>query len=180
MRVLKQAVAVSAILLLSGFALAQEAMEAPKPTAEHKALEWWLGSWAGEGEMKPGPFGEGGPMKWTEECSWFADSGFHIVCKSKGDGPMGPMKGLGIIGYNPEKKVYTHYGIDSSGWTGHAEGTLSGDAWTFQSEETMEGKTFHTRYTMTKKSDTVMTFSWDMSEDGKNWMTLMDGKTTKQ
>ena len=30
--------------------LAQEAPEAPKPTAEHKALGIWVGEWAGKGE----------------------------------------------------------------------------------------------------------------------------------
>ena len=93
---------------------------------------------------------------------------------------MGPMKGLGIVGYNAEKKVYTHYGVDSAGWAGLSEGTRSGDTWTYRSEETMGGKTLHTRWSMTKKSPTTIAFSWEMSEDGSNWTTMMEGTSEKK
>ena len=93
---------------------------------------------------------------------------------------MGAMKGLGIIGYNGERKVYTHHGVDSSGWSGYSEGTRSGDTWTYQSEEMMGGKTYHTRFTITMKSPTQMVFTWEMSEDGSNWMLLMDGTSEKK
>jgi len=164
-------------------ALAEEAAEAPtpaQPTAEHKELAVWLGSWSGSGEVKPGPFGPGGPMEWTEHCAWFHGVEFHVMCRSEGTGPMGPMNGLGIIGYNPGKKVYTHYGVDDTGWSGYSEGSRSGDTWTFSSEEAFEGKTFRSRFTMKVKSDKQVTFSWDVSEDGESWMTLMDGINTKQ
>jgi hypothetical protein len=152
----------------------------PQPTAEHEVLGMWVGHWSGSGEMKPGPFGPGGPMQWTEDCSWFGGSKFHVVCKSKGTGPMGPTKGLGIMGYDPGKKVYTHYGIDSSGWTGHSDGTRSGDTWTFRTTETMEGQTYHTRFTMTMETPTDMTFTWEMSEDGKTWTSVFEGTSEKK
>ena len=164
----------------AGAASAQEAIEAPKPTPEHEALGMWVGTWAGTGEMKPGPFGPGGAMTWTEECSWFGGNKFHVVCKSDGKGPMGPVKGLGIMGYDAEKKVYTHIGVDSSGWQGISEGTHKGNAWTFQSEESMGGKTYHTRFTMKMESPKKMAFSWEMSEDGTTWATMMDGTTEKR
>ena len=119
-------------------------------------------------------------MTWTEDCSWFGEAGFHVVCKSKGTGPMGPTKGLGIIGYNPEKKVYTHYGVDTGGWAGLSEGTLTGDAWTFSSSDTMDGKTYHSRFIMKMESPTRMAFQWEMSEDGTNWTVMMEGVTEKK
>jgi len=174
-------------ILVVAFALASastgfagEMPEMPKPTAEHKALAAFVGEWAGSGEMKPGPFGPGGPMEWTETCSWFGGAEFNVVCKSKGTGPMGPMKGLGIIGYNPEKKVYTHYGIDNHGWTGHSKGTVDGKTWTYKSKESMDGKEFHSMFTMTMESPTRMTFSWSMSEDGETWAVMMDGVSEKK
>jgi hypothetical protein len=180
MNIPKALIVVALALFLTSASFAEEPFEPPKPTAEHKELEMWLGSWEGSGEMKPGPFGPGGPMKWTEKCSWFADAGFHVICKSKGETPMGPSQGLGIIGYDPVKKVYTHYGVDSGGWVGLSEGNRSGDVWTFQSKETMEGKTFHSRFTMKMESPTEMTFSWEMSEDGETWTVMMDGTTKKK
>jgi len=180
MRNLGSIIAITLALVSIPVAFAEEPPEAPQPTAEHKALEMWLGSWSGSGEMKPGPFGPGGPMKWTEDCSWFAGAEFNVVCKSKGDGAMGPMQGLGIIGYHPDKKVYTHYGVDNNGWAGYSEGTRSGDSWTFESTDTMEGMTFHSRFTMKMTSPTEMTFSWEMSEDGKTWAVMMDGTSKKR
>lgn len=163
----------------AGLAVAQEQMM-PQPTAEHAALEMWTGSWSGEGELKPGPFGPGGSMSWTETCEWFEGGRFHVICRSEGSSPMGPMKGLGIVGYNPGKGVYTHYGVDSTGWSGYAEGTRSGDTWTFTSKETMGGQTFHSRYTMTMVSPKKMEFDWAMSENGDDWTVMMEGTSTKK
>jgi hypothetical protein len=130
--------------------------------------------------MKDGPLGPGGSMEWTERCTWYADAGFNVVCKSKGTSPMGASTGLGILGYNPSKKVYTHYGIDSMGWSGYAEGTRSGDTWTFQSTETTEGMTYHSRFTVTIESPTKQRFTWSTSLDGEEWMQMMEGFSKKK
>ena len=181
MRILRTTLVAVSLLCLASFGLAgDEEMAKPEPTPEHEALGMWVGQWAGSGVLKEGPYGPGGPMSWTESCSWFAGAGFNIVCKSEGTGPMGDSKGLGIIGYNPEKKVYTHYGIDSSGWTALSEGTRDGDLWTFQSKETMGGETVYTRFTLDTADPKKMGFSWQMSEDGESWKTLMEGISEKK
>ena len=167
------------VVMSAAVAVAQEP-PAPQPTEEHKALEAWVGTWSGQGEMKPGPFGPGGAMSWTEECSWFEDGGFHVICRSQGTGAMGESKGIGIIGYHAEKKVYTHYGVDSSGWASYSEGTRTGDTWTLQSEEMMGGMTFFGRATMTMTSPSTMRFTYEMSEDGSTWTVMMEGTTTKR
>lgn len=180
MKSVRICIGVSFVFLLATAALAEEPPAAPQPTAEHEVLAKWVGSWSGSGEMKDSPFGPGGPMTWTEECSWFKGGKFHVVCKSKGSTPMGPTEGLGIVGYNAGKKVYTHYGVDSTGWSGYAEGTRSGDTWTFQSKETMGGQTFLSRFTLTLESPTKMVFAWSTSEDGKKWTQLMEGSSEKK
>jgi hypothetical protein len=90
------------------------------------------------------------------------------------------MKGLGITGYNPGKKVYTHYGVDNNGWSGFAEGTRTGDSWTYRSTETMEGTTYHSRFTIEIRSPTETKFTWEMSEGGENWIAMMDGINKKK
>lgn len=169
----------SCLLLVAAPGSAEEAAGAPQPTEEHRALEVFVGEWTGEAEMEPGPFGPGGPTSWTEECSWLGGAGFHVVCESEGSGPMGPMKGIGIIGYDPAKEVYTHYGVDNTGWSGLSEGSVSGDTWTFESEEVMEGETFHSRFAMTMESPTRMAFTWAISEDGESWTEMMSGTSEK-
>lgn len=167
-------------LFTTAVAFAEEPTGSPQPTAEHKELATWLGSWTGSAKIKPGPLGPGGAMNWTEECSWFAGAEFHVICKSKGEGPAGPMVGLGIVGYNAAKKAYTHYAVDNSGWSGYSEGNLSGDTWTFTSTETVEGETYQSRFAIKLETPAKMTFTWEMSEDGKNWIAMMDGVSNKQ
>jgi hypothetical protein len=158
----------------------EEMPSKPMPTAEHERLEEWVGEWVGKGELEESPFGPGGPMEWTETCEWFGDAKFHVVCRSEGTGPMGEMQGLGIMGYDPAREVYTHYGIDTTGWTGHSTGTREGSKYTFHSEETVDDETFHSRFTMTKVSEREYEFSWSMSQDGENWRQMMSGTTKKK
>ena len=179
MNAAKAMLAVSCLIALPLAAAAQEA-PMPQPTAEHEVLGTWVGEWSGEGEMKPGPFGEGGPMTWSEQCTWFEGGRFHVICRSQGSGFMGPVTGLGIIGYNPGKQVYTQYGVDSNGWSAYAEGTRSGDTWVFRSQEVMGDTVYQTRATMTMTSPDTLTFAWEISEDGENWTLLMDGTSSRK
>ena len=168
----------AAIALAGGVTWAQAPAGPPKPGPEHQRLARFVGKWTGKGEMKPGPFGPSGPMTWTETCEWFA-GGFSVVCKSEGKGPMGEMKGLGIISYSPEEKVYTYYGVDNSGWSDLSKGTVSGKVWTYTSKGTMGGKPMEGRFIITEVSDTSQTFQWEMTEDGKTWKLMMDGTSSK-
>lgn len=173
----RMAVTGAALFLASGLVLAQ-AGKMPEPGPEQKNLTYFAGTWKAEAEMKPSPFGPGGKMMSSDTCTWFA-GGFHIVCKSEGKGPMGPMTGLGIIGYNGEEKVYTYYGIDNMGMGGLSKGTKEGKTWTFSSEEKMGGKLVKSRYTIAEESPTSYSFKWEVSEDGKTWNTILEGKETK-
>ena len=50
MNALKLACGVCAVLAMAAAVIGEEPM-APQPTAEHKALEAWVGAWHGEGDM---------------------------------------------------------------------------------------------------------------------------------
>lgn len=174
------AVTLTALVMLGPTcAVAAEPPPRPEPTAEHAVLGTWVGSWQGSGNVKANPFGPGGTASWTDECTWFDDAGFHVVCRSEGTGPTGPMSGLGIMGFNPVRRVYTHYGIDNNGWGSYSEGTRSGDTWTFHSEESMGDVTYHSRFTIAMESEDRMAFTWAMSEDGETWTTLMTGASER-
>ena len=88
----------------------------PTPGPEHQRLGYFTGKWTSEGEMKESPFGPGGKFTSSDDCQWF-EGKFAVVCRTEGKGPMGPMKGLGMMSYSGEEKVYTYYGLDSSGMT---------------------------------------------------------------
>lgn len=84
------------------------------------------------------------------------------------------------MGYDPDKKVFTYNEYNSMGQINHSEGTVSGDTWSWTSDENMGGQTLKGRYTMKVLSPTSYTFKYEMSQDGTTWTTAMDGKSTKK
>ena len=175
-----------AILVASGWlaavaaAQAQEKkMELPKPGPEHKKLDYFVGNWHSEGEMKDGPWGPGGKMSGEAKCSWMPGE-FFVVCHDEGVGPMGKMHGLGVMGYDAAAKAYTWNGFNSVGENEHASGTVEGKTWTYTNESMMGGKPMKGRYTMVEKSPTSYTFKFEGSGDEEAWSTLMEGTVTKK
>lgn len=169
----------TAALLASSFASAQEGGP-PKPTAEHKRLGYFVGTWQSEGEMKPGPMGPGGKMSSTDKCILY-EGGFAVVCYTEGTMPTGPMKSIGILGYNVEERVYTYLGIDSSGMamTTVPRGKLQGDTWIYDDESVMGGKKVKSRVTIKELSPTAYTFKMDFQGADGKWFTAMESKSTK-
>ncbi len=167
-------------LALSGWALAQAAGEAPKPTAEHQKLGYFVGKWTTEGDMKPSPFAPGGKVTASDNCEWF-EGGFAVVCRSEGKGPTGSMKSLGIMSYNTEEKAYTYYGVDNSpmSMASVPRGTVQGDTWTYNDEAKMGGKLVKSRYVIKQGTPTSYTFKWEMLGDDGSWKPIMEGKATK-
>jgi Protein of unknown function (DUF1579) len=172
--------ATAGLLTTAAAAQAQEKkMEAPKPAPEVKNLDYFVGSWHSEGEMKPGPWGPGGKFTGDSNCSWMP-GGFFVVCNEDGSGPMGKMHGMGVLGFDSTGKAYTYNGFNSMGENEHATGMRDGKTWTYNTESMMGGKMVKGRYTMVESSPTSYTFKMESSEDGKTWSGLMEGKVTKK
>jgi hypothetical protein len=166
-----------AVLLASAAAVGQQ--PPPSPGPEVKKLEPFVGKWKGEAEMKPGPWGPGGKIASDSECSWF-DGGWQLVCRENGSGAMGKFKSEYVLGWSPEEKTYKYMGHDSMGMMGWATGSVNGSKWTWDSTDKMNGKTMHSRYTVTLDSPKSQTFRYETSEDGKSWTVAAEGKSSKQ
>lgn len=151
-----------------------------KPGPEHARLGHFVGKWTSEGELKPGPMGPGGKMRSTDTCEWF-EGGFSVICRSEGTGPMGPSKSIGILGYSPEEKVYTYYGVDNSNMTMSSvpRGTVKGNTWTYTDETTMGGQKVKSRVTIKELSPRSHTFRMEMQGPDGKWMPVMESKNTK-
>ncbi len=178
---MRRPIALAITLTLSCLtAAAAQPPEAPKPTPEHQKLGYFVGKWTSTGELKPSPFGPGGKMTMSDACEWF-QGGFAVVCKSEGTTPMGPMKGLGIMGYNADEKVFTYYGVDSSpmNMASVPKGTIQGDTWTYNDEAMMGGKKIKSRFVLKIASPTSYSFKWEMEEGPEKWATVMEGMSTK-
>jgi uncharacterized protein DUF1579 len=173
--------AASAVVSVAGLqALAAQAPQAPKPGPEHARLAYFVGKWTAEGEVKPGPMGPGGKMTTTDNCEWF-EGQFSVICRSEGTTPTGPTKSIGILGYSPEEKVYTYYGVDNSSMTMASvpKGTLKGDTWTYTDAGTMGGKKYKSRVIIKEISPTSYSFKMDMQGPDGKWMPMMESRNTK-
>jgi len=173
------AVCAAVSVLGTCFSLAQ-APTAPKPGPEHQRLKYFVGNWSTEGEMKPGAMGPGGKFTSTSKCAWF-EGKFTVVCDTEGKTPMGPAKGIDILGYSPEEKTYTYYGVDNTAMTMTTvpRGTVQGDTWTYQDESMMGGKKVKTRVTIKELPPSAYTFKMDMQGPGGKWATVMESKSTR-
>jgi hypothetical protein len=151
----------------------------PKPGPELKKLEYFVGAWNSEGDIKPGPFGPGGKFTAKENLEWM-DGGFFLVGHSEGDSPMGHDKGLSVWGYDPEEKVYTFHAFNNMGEGISAKGTVEGDTWTWTNESKFAGQMMKGRYTIKQTSPTSYNFKFEMAPAGADFATVMEGKATKK
>ena len=173
-------VSLACLFVIMFIAVATSAqMPEPKPAPELSKVDYFAGNWITDGDMKPGPMGPGGKFNSTGEARWM-EGKFFLVIHSKFSGAMGSGTSLAVMGFDAEKKVYTYHDFDSMGQAGSALGTVDGDTWTFTSDENFGGQAFKGRYTMKIISPTSYTFKYEMSKDGTEWTTMMDGKATKK
>jgi hypothetical protein len=166
------------VAMLSAVAV-QAQMPVAKPAPELSKLDYFAGDWSTDTDMKPGPMGPGGKITSTGDAHWM-EGKFFLVMHSKFNSAMGDGMSLAVMGFDSEKKVYTYHDFDSMGQAGSAVGTVDGDTWTFTSDENFGGQAFKGRYTMKIISPTSYTFKYELSKDGTEWTTMMDGKATKK
>jgi hypothetical protein len=161
--------------ILAASALAQEM---PKPGPELKKLDVLAGSWTLDGDIKPSPMGAGGKMTENQKCEWM-DGGFFLVCHADIKSSMGDGTGISVLGYSSDDKNYTYREFNSWGEFDDSRGSLDADTWTWTSDEKMGSTPMKGRFTMKITSPTSYNFTFEMSQDGTKWTTVMDGKATK-
>ncbi len=176
---------VSVIFCISLFALlaavSVQAQMGPKtPAPELKKLDFMAGDWAAEGTMSPGPGMPGAKWAMNTHAEWMQGNFFLVENSDMDLGAMGKGKEAAYLGYDPDKKVYTYRAFNSMGEAEDSTGTVNGDTWTWTSDEHMGGKTMKGRFTMKVLSATSYTMKFELSQDGTNWMTGMEGKATKK
>ena len=167
---------VFALVLIALLGFAQ--MAPPTPGPELKKLDYFVGNWTLQGDMKSSEFGPGGKMTETERNEWMR-GGFFLVSHADAKGPMGDGTGISFFGYDADEKVYTYDSFNSWGEAEHSKGTVSADTWTWLSDSKVMGKPAHTRFTIKEASPTSFTFKFEMTGPDGAWRTIMDGAATK-
>jgi hypothetical protein len=166
--------------LLVLMAVSAHAQMGQTPAPELKKLDFMTGDWKSEGTMNPAPGMPGGKFSITSHVDWM-DGNFFLVDHSDMDmGQMGKGKELSVMGYDSDRKVYTYTAFNSMGEAESATGTVDGDTWTWLSDEHFGGTTMKGRFTMKVLSPTSYSMKFELSPDGKDWTTAMEGKATKK
>jgi len=152
------------------------------PGPEVKKLGYFAGTWTTECTIAQGPWGMGGKFTSTSTSDWMSgnfflqeSNDFKMPPELGGDG-----KGVSLIGYNTDQNSYTLDAFNSQGRREAWKGTVSGDTWTWTGSQTYDGQEFQQRMTMKVVSPTAYNVKFEISMDGKDWMTFMDGKATKK
>ena len=174
---IKRSFTISLVLMLANLAAAQ-APQMPKPAPEVKRLQYFAGTWNAQYEIKPGPMGPGGKMTAVDQ-SQMMPGGFFLETRTNGSGAIGVLKGLAVMGYNAEEKVYTYDAFNNFGEADHFKGTVQGDTWTWNSEGMIGGKKTKLRFTAREVSPTMYTMKFEFATDA-DWLTVMEGKATKK
>ena len=166
------------ILLLAPFAFAQ--MDIPKPGPEVKKLDFFVGHWTSEGNVKPGPMGPGGTFKSDDHTEWMEGGYFVVIHSNYTGGGMPSGVSTAYMGFDPNDKVYTYDEFNSAGEATHSKGTNDGDNWVWTNDMKMGAMTMKGRFSMKVLSPAAYSYKFEVSTDGgANWTLFMDGKETK-
>jgi hypothetical protein len=153
-------------------------LKEPVPGPEVKKLDFYVGSWQDEAEFQATPFSPAGKMTGTSKCEWFP-GGFYVVCQMEDQGVKGATTTLLILAYDPVKKHYTAYSIDSRGHTGATIGSESNGTWTWVGEESLGTDRVSFRIINAAVSPTEVSAQVETSSDGRNWKTVGQGRSLK-
>jgi len=139
------------------------AAEPRKPGPEHQRFAYLVGDWTVEGMD--------GQARVTGKASfeWWA-GGFHLLRRWDIQYPGVSEKSFAVYEYDPESSSYSFHWINNSGRSGVRRGTVSGDTWTFYSDEkTADGKPLKARLLVKELPPDAMTWTWGGSTDGQTW-----------
>jgi len=137
-------------------------------------LEYLLGKWTVEGEIKANEYVPAGKIVGTETAT-LGPGGFYIESLAEGQVPTR----LAIIAYDSHAKAYTSYYASSVGLVGVGTGTVEGNTWTWMVEDKYAGKAIKGRTTVTILSPTQYTSKYEMADGKGGYTTILEGKDTK-
>ena len=149
------------------------------PAPELKKLDYFVGTWTMDSDVKPGPMGPGGKSGGTVKNEWM-DGDYFLVGHTTFNGLMGSGTETAYMGYDSAKKAYTYDAFSSMGMHESATANVDGDKWTWLFDENMGGMTMKGRFIMKIVSPTSYTYTFELSPDGSSWNLFMEGKATKK
>ena len=145
----------------------------PKPSAAHKRLKAFIGTWHAEGTSYGGeeqdaadPRAAGVPWKSDESYEWLLGCFFVL---HRWDAQIGKdeFKGAEIIGYDEAEGGYFTHMFDNAGHHPEYRASVDGDVWSFTEAQTRATATV-------QEGGDKMTFNWEWKNVGRKWLPLCD------
>jgi len=168
------------LFLLAGAATlsAQAPPAAPKPGPELKRLDAFVGKWNAEGQAQASPYGPAGKLTSVDTFEWMPGGFFMIHRWDVRQGGV-EIKGMEVLGYDSQSKVYTSRIFDNLGSSGSWKATVQGNAWTWTGDTEVGGKPLKERCTNILVSPDAWTSKCEYSSDGAKWLPNFDMKGTR-
>jgi Protein of unknown function (DUF1579) len=161
---------------------ARAAAPAAQPAPQVAKLGYFVGKWKTKGRILAGPWGAGGEFGWTEDTKWMTGNffvighwDFQMPADLGGDG-----EEIFVMGYDSIRGVYSFDAFSSQGLHQVSKGTLHGENWIWTSESVQNGKPVQQKMTMKVLSPASYDLKFEISSDGAEWMTFMEGKAAKK
>ena len=149
-----------------------------QPSPEIKKLEYFAGNWQGTLQATASLFGPGGTVTDTYRSEWMPGNMF-MRSDVEERSPSRTATATAIMGFDREKKVYVEYDFDGHGDVQRAEGTLTGDAWTWTTQFMWDGQLVKIRSIAKPISATSYDYTLQASTNGTDWQTVRQGTVTK-
>jgi Protein of unknown function (DUF1579) len=159
-------------LLIAGLLGIPSAAAAQQPSAAQKMLDVMVGKWSIEVDTKATPLSPASKASGAEECEWFANR--HVVCRSEAKGSAGTYSQMRTLSYVPARKQYVAYTVDSLGSALVAYGQVTGDTWTFTTDQ----PAFNIRLTLKIAAGGYTALAEFAGADGK-YVPLSEVKATR-
>ncbi|MBI4549087.1 MAG: DUF1579 family protein [Ignavibacteriae bacterium] len=150
----------------------------PKPTDAHKKLEKLIGSWSGQEKLHPSPWDPKGGTARGRVTNRSALDGFVVVqdYEQERNGVIN-FCGHGVFGWNAAQQCYTLHWFDSMGMPPNEfRGSFKNDVLTMTSQDPQG----HSRATFDFSKENQYSFRMEVSQDGKQWHTFMEGKYSQK
>lgn len=157
----------------------------PSPAPELKALDVQAGHWIYHGTTTPDKAGgKAGTFTWDEHCGWSADKLF-LMCSFDNDWSGHKVQSLVADTWNGRDKSYWHYEMFAVGSSGAkpfaSRMSIRGNTWTETGEDDdAHGKKSYDRISYVYTSPTDVTVKIEVSQDQKQWKTVLAGRGIKQ
>jgi Protein of unknown function (DUF1579) len=152
----------------------------PSPTAEHKRLTIFLGTWNLQGRQHATRVGPAVEITGTERFEWLAGGFFlvHHFDARVGDAPAACIEVTGYDASTGTYPIHTYYNNGQSAEWEPIE--RDGTTWILTGEWPMQGETVQVRCTIEFADEgNSRTARWESSSDGTRWETFWDVKATR-